>query len=92
VALERTVEELLQQVSGSVVLVAVADSGAWPARDRPAVQHLSWQRPVVDHGSTRMIREDALFVLVLTTRKLLACCYRFSHAESETTVTARSKS
>jgi hypothetical protein len=66
VALERTVEELLQQVSGGVVLVIVADSGAWPARDRPVVQHLSWQLRLVDHGSTRMIREDALFVLILT--------------------------
>jgi hypothetical protein len=92
VALERTVEELLQQVSGGLVLVVVADSGAWPARDRPVVQHLSWQQRLVDHGSTRMIHEDALFVPVLTPRKLLARCYRFSHAESETTAITRSKS
>jgi hypothetical protein len=33
------------------------------------VQHLSRQGRVVDHGSTRMVREDALFVPVLTPRE-----------------------
>ena len=37
--------------------------------DRPQLQHLSWQRRVVDHGSTRMVREDVLFVPVLTPRE-----------------------
>jgi hypothetical protein len=32
--------------------------------DPPHVQHLTWRRRVVDHGSTRIIREDVLFVLV----------------------------
>ena len=31
--------------------------------DPPHVQHLTWRRRVVDHGSTRMIREDVRFVL-----------------------------
>ena len=30
--------------------------------DPPHVQHLTWWRRVVDHGSTRMIREDVRFV------------------------------
>jgi hypothetical protein len=42
-------------------------------RDRPHAQHLSWQRRVVDHGSTRMVREDALFVLVLNPKESLTC-------------------
>ena len=33
------------------------------------MQHLSRQRCIVDHGSTRMVREDALFVPVLTPRE-----------------------
>jgi hypothetical protein len=32
--------------------------------DPPHVQHLTWRRRVVDHGSTRMIREDVRFVPV----------------------------
>ena len=38
----------------------------------PHVQHLAWRRRVVDHGSTRIIREDALFVPVLTPRERAA--------------------
>jgi hypothetical protein len=37
--------------------------------DPPHVQHLAWRRRAVDHGSTRMIREDAPFVPVLTPRE-----------------------
>jgi hypothetical protein len=32
--------------------------------DPPHVQHRAWRRRVVDHGSTRVIREDVLFVPV----------------------------
>jgi hypothetical protein len=39
-------------------------SEAWPARTPPHVQHLVWRRRVVDHGSTRTIREDVPFVPV----------------------------
>ena len=43
--------------------------------DRPHVQHLSWQRRVVDHGSTRMVREDVLFVPVLTPTESMVVLY-----------------
>ncbi len=39
--------------------------------DRPHVQHLLWQQRVVDHAYTRMIREDVLFMPVLTPREQL---------------------
>ena len=47
--------------------------------DPPHVQHLAWRRRVVDHGSTRTIREDARFVPVLTPREsmvVLDACRR----------------
>ena len=60
-----TPEELLQQVSGVWCSLSSLIRSLVHA-DRPHVQHLSWQRRVVDHGSTRMLREDVQFVPVLT--------------------------
>jgi len=37
--------------------------------DPPHVQHLTWRRRVVDHGSTRMIREDVPICPCLTRRE-----------------------
>ena len=60
--------ELLQHISpvwcsSSLLIRSLARAGP------PHVQHLAWRRRVVDRGSTRTIREDAPFVLVLTPRE-----------------------
>lgn len=45
----------------------VIDADQKPGRaDPPHVQHREWGRRVVDHGSTRMIRDNARFVRVST--------------------------
>ncbi len=59
--------ELLQHISRvrrslSLLIRSLAHA------DPPHVQHLAWRRRVVDHGSTRTIREDAPFVPVSTPR------------------------